>query len=136
MAYQLEIQHLGGKYFVWFSKELNPIANGNSSNPLELYLEIDRAVKKSDVNHAKLKDLKANLLWVVNTFIAPSDSKRARLLTAQILRAQVEMYRPQIWKLDLSKVQSTRWNKTGANPAWDEQFVTDLRNGEFEIIVD
>jgi len=53
IAYQLEEIHLGGIHYVWFSTELNPIANGESSNPLQLYSDIDIAVKKKDVNHSK-----------------------------------------------------------------------------------
>jgi hypothetical protein len=34
-----------GWYYVWFSLELNPIRNGDSSNPLLLYWKIDTAVK-------------------------------------------------------------------------------------------
>jgi hypothetical protein len=43
VAAQLEKQYLGGVYYVWFAKELNPIGNGDSSNPLLLYADIDRA---------------------------------------------------------------------------------------------
>jgi hypothetical protein len=136
IASQLEILHLGGYHYVWFSKDLNPIANGDSSNPLELYREIDRAVKRNDVNHPKLKDLKANLLLAVTYLIAPSDAARARELKRSIRRASIDMFRPQLWKLDLSRINATRWNKTGANLSWDEQYVTDLKGGEFEVIVD
>jgi hypothetical protein len=65
LAYQLEKEHLGENYYVWFAKELNPIENGDSSNPLELYAMMDRAVKKRDLNHPKLKDLKAGLLNII-----------------------------------------------------------------------
>jgi hypothetical protein len=34
-----------GWYYVWFSLELNPIRNGDSSNPLLFYWKIDTAVK-------------------------------------------------------------------------------------------
>jgi len=135
MAYQLETLDFGARYYVWFSTELNPLLNGDSSNPLDLYRTIDRAVKKSDINHTKLKDLKARLLWVVSHYIAPTNPSRARLLQYEILNADVKMYRPQLWRIDLSKVHPSRWNKAGARPGWDEQFVTDLRDHEFEIIV-
>ena len=64
MSYQIESNHLGHNYYVWFSQELNPIANGDASNPLELYRMIDRAVKQTDVNHPKLKDLKASQTYL------------------------------------------------------------------------
>jgi hypothetical protein len=136
ISYQLEAQHLGGTYFVWFSGQLNPIANGDSSNPLELYQAMDRAVKKNDVNHPKLKDLKANLLSAISRLVAPRDPSLARLLKRDIIRAPVEMYRPQLWRLDLDKIALGRWKTLGATPSWDEQFVEDLRDGEFEVIVE
>ncbi len=136
IAYQLEKLHLDGTYYVWFSRELNPLANGDSSNPLEIYQEIDRAVKKNDLNHPKLKDLKANLLLAVNYWIEPGDLALARELKRTIRRAPIDMFRPQLWKLDLSKIDAKRWDTKGANPMWDEQFVADLKDGEFSIIVD
>lgn len=136
IAYQLEANHFGGFHYVWFSRELNPIANGDSSNPLELYREIDRAVKKNDVNHPKLKDLKANLLLAVSRRIAPRDAAHARELKRTIRRAPAEMFRPQLWKIDLRRVDGARWNTTGANPLWDEQSVSDLQREEFEILVE
>jgi hypothetical protein len=46
------------------------------------------------------------------------------------------MFRPQIWRIDLRQVDASRWNKDGARPGWDEQWVTDLKATEFEIVVD
>ena len=136
IAYRLEARYLGRTYFAWFSRELNPIGNGDSANPLELYREIDRAVKKNDVNHPKLKDLKTNLLEIVSRVIAPRDLEEARELKRIILNAPVGMFRPQIWRLDLSKVQPQRWDRRGANQTWDEQFVADLRDDEFNVCVE
>ena len=61
LACQLELLQLNGTHYVWFARELNPIQNGDSSNPLSLYREIDTAVKKGDSNHPKIKDLRATL---------------------------------------------------------------------------
>jgi len=97
---------------------------------------IDRAVKKDDVNHPKLKDLKANLLLAVSRQIGRKDRSLARRLRRDILRAPVSMYRPQLWRLDLSRVDVSRWKTNGATPSWDEQYVTDLQDGEFEVIVE
>ena len=95
VAYQLEKHYLGGLYYVWFARELNPIENGDSSNPLTIYETVDRAVKKRDINHPKLKDFKAGLLDVVNRLIVPRDAALARSVRREILRAPVEMFRPQ-----------------------------------------
>jgi hypothetical protein len=136
IAYQLEEIHLGGIHYVWFSTELNPIANGESSNPLQLYSDIDIAVKKKDVNHSKLKDLRANLLLVVSRLIGPRDRTLSRALQREIRTAPVEMFRPQIWRIDLRKVDASRWKKDGAHSGWDEQYVTDLKAPEFEVLVE
>jgi len=94
IAYQIEKYYLGGVYYVWFARELNPIENGDSSNPLQLYEGVDRAVKKRDINHSKLKDFRASLLTLVDTRITPKST--ARRLRREILRAPIEMFRPQI----------------------------------------
>ena len=45
IAYQLGKNYLGGLYDVWFAGELNPLGNGDSSNPLEIHATVDRAVR-------------------------------------------------------------------------------------------
>jgi hypothetical protein len=136
IAYQLEKNYLGGSYYVWFAREVNPIENGDSSNPIEIYAGVDRAVKKRDINHPKLKDFKAGLLEIVSRVITRRDAKLARALRREILRAPVELFRPQLWRLDLSKVPASRIRTDRSAPGWDEQYVPDLAEGEFEIIVE
>jgi hypothetical protein len=132
----LEQRHLGGCFYVWFARELNPIRNGDSSNPLWLYLTIDRAVKSGDANHPKIKDLRRILLGVVNRLIARQEPRVAIALRREIRRAPIEMYRPQLWKIDLSRIAPGRIRTNGGNPAWDEQHIDDLEPGEFEVIVE
>ena len=127
---------MNGSYYVWFSTELNPIANGESSIPLQLYRDIDIAVKKKDINHSKLNDLRRNLLLAISRLIRPKNRLLARELRREIRTAPVEMFRPQIWRIDLRKVAASRWKKDGARPGWDEQYVTDLKATEFEILVE
>jgi len=136
LAYQLELSEFGGIHYVWFARELNPVHNGDSSNPLLLCREIDTAVKKGDSNHAKIKDLRANLLTVVTRKIRPASRPLARKLRRAILAAGVDMFRPQLWRLDLSLISSSRVSTAGATAGWDEQHVDNLAAGEFEIIVD
>src|SRR5277367_3338972 len=72
MACELERKFLGGKYYTWFARELNPLGdstrppNGESSNPIVLYTALDTAVKRKDVNYSKIKDLRAGLLRVIS----------------------------------------------------------------------
>jgi hypothetical protein len=135
LAFQLQ-RLLGDRYYVWFATELNPMANGPSSNPLKLYWMLDEAVKTNDWNNAKIKDLEANLLVVIDQRIGTCDRARAQRLIEEIAAAPIEMFRPQLWRLDLSKVQSARWDKTEARDNWDEQLVRDLTGDEFEVIVE
>ena len=126
--------HLGNVYHVWFAREFNPLRNGDSSNPLEMYADMDKAVKRHDINHPKLKDLRARLLDLVNRRIG--DKILARELRRQILRANAELFRPQLWRIDLSKIASSRVRLDQSRADWDEQYIRDLAETEFEIIVE
>jgi hypothetical protein len=121
-------------YYAWFAKELNPMANGPSSNPLALYETLDTAVKKKDVNHPKLKDLRANLLRLIHRSIG--DRTVARQLKRQIRTAPIEMFHPQLWRIDLSKISAGRIHTDRSMPGWDEQYIEDLTGIEFEVIVE
>jgi hypothetical protein len=136
VAYQLEKHYLGGLYYVWFARELNPIENGDSSNPLTIYETVDRAVKKRDINHPKPKDFKAGFLDVVNRLIVPRDAALARSVRREILRAPVEMFRPQLWRIDLSTIPAPRIRTDRSASGWDDQYISDLAETEFEIIVE
>lgn len=136
IAARLEETHLGGAFYTWFSTELNPIGNGESSIPLQIYRDIDTAVKKKDGNHPKIELTKLKLLDAVSRLIGPKDAKLARTLRREIRTAPVEMFRPQIWRIDLRAVEVSRWKKDKSNPGWDEQYLTDLEASEFEVIVE
>jgi hypothetical protein len=136
IASQLDKVHLGEVYYAWFSMELNPIANGDSSIPLQIYRDIDTAVKKKDSNHPKLESVRLNLLLAVSRLIAPRDRVLARALRREIRSAPVEMFRPQIWRIDLRKVDASWRRKDRAHSGWDEQYLTDLKATEFEILVE
>ena len=135
IAAQIEKHYLGGKYYVWFCQSLNPIDNGDSSNPLQLYLTVDRAVKTGDDAHPKIKDLRINLLWAIKTLIRPTDHRLARQLTVAVVKGSLKLLKPQIWRLDLTKVDRSRWRLDRSKPGWDEQYVTDLQEFEFQVIV-
>ena len=44
------------------------------------------------------------------------------------------MFRPQLWRLDLSKVNASRVSR--GNPNWDEYRIAELGLVEFEVIVE
>lgn len=127
-------KYLGGLYYVWFSRELNPIGNGDSSNPLRMYADMDMAVKRHDINNAKLKDLRVRLLNVVRSRI--SDKLLARQLRREIVLAQPEMFRPQLWRIDLATIAASRIKLDESRAGWDEQYIADLSETEFQIIVE
>jgi hypothetical protein len=135
LAYQLEKQYLGGTYYVWFTRELNPIENGDSSNPLEMYGAMDRAVKRQDENHPKVKDFRAGLITLVNRMVGRHNPAVARVLRRAILRAAIELFRPQLWRIDLERIAASRIRTDKSRAGWDEQYIPDLTEQEFEIIV-
>lgn len=92
--------------------------------------------KKRDLNHPKLKDFKARLLDVVTRLVKPKDPKLARALRREILHAPIQAFRPQLWRIDLSKIAASRVKVDLASNDWDEQCVADLAESEFEIIVE
>jgi hypothetical protein len=138
MACELERKYLGGKYYAWFARELNPIGdgsrlpNGESSNPVLLYLALDTAVKRKDVNHSKIKDLRAGLLRVISRYVP--DRNLAAILRKEIRRAPIEMFHPQLWRLDLSKIEAARVKTDQSVAGWDEQYISDLDDDEFDVI--
>lgn len=134
VAAVLEREFLGGKYFVWFAHSLNPPQNGQSSNPLDIYIGLDQAIRKRDENNPKLKEFRTKLLAVIARELPKDDPQRRRLMR-EIRLAPIEMFRPQIWRLDLTQIELTRIKVDQSMPDWDEQYIADLREGEFEIIV-
>ena len=90
----------------------------------------------SNMNHPKLNDLRAGLLTIVNTLVAPKAKKLARRLRVEIERAPIESFRPQLWRLDLSQISSARVRTDRSAAGWDEQYIPNLQEAEFESIVD
>lgn len=52
----------------------------------------------------------------------------------QIRVANIDLFRPQLWRLDLTKVEHSRYAGTYQYP--DEYLVRDLKSYEYEIIVE
>ncbi len=140
MACELERKFLGGKYYTWFARELNPVGdgsrppNGESSNPILLYLALDTAVKRRDANHSKIKDLRAGLLRAISRYVP--DRNLAVTLRREIRKAPLEMFHPQLWRLDLRKIDAARIKTDQSTSGWDEQYISDLTDGEFDVIAE
>jgi hypothetical protein len=82
------------------------------------------------------KDLRAGLLRVISKYVAPSDRSLAQILRRELRKAPIEMFHPQLWRLDLSRIDTTRIKTDQSVPGWDEQYVSDLIDGEFEVIAE
>jgi hypothetical protein len=47
-----------------------------------------------------------------------------------------DMFHPQLWRLDLTKIDAARIRVDESTPGWDEQYIPDLTDGEFEVIAE
>ena len=114
---------------------MNPLPpTGQSSNPLEIYRRIDNAVKTGDFAEPEIKDLSANIRLAIRLRVAPNNPQLAKALRRAVQRASLTMFRPQLWRLGLSNIDTSRVSP--GNPNWDEQRIADLRPGEFEVVVE
>lgn len=133
LARQIAEHHFERRHYTWFSSELNPIQNGDSSNPLKLFETIDRAVKLGDVNHPKIKDMRANLMQALDFRYGMVDAEAACKLRDDVQQAPMAAFRPELWKVT---VEDARAKRPLGNRGWDEQLAPDLTEDEFEVIVD
>lgn len=123
-----------GSYYCWFSKHFNAMSNGDDSNPIWIYLILDRAIEQGAVNNAKVKDVKANLLRAIDKELrAAGRDTEIPAAMAVISSAPLQCYTPQLWKLDLNAI-SGRYTIGYQYP--DEFNITDLRLNEFKNIVE
>lgn len=136
LARRLAEEHFSRKHYTWCSTELNPIQNGDSSNPLKIYEVLDRAVKLGDVHHPKIKDLRANLMQAVDFQYGETDPDRASVVRDQVHTASLFQLRPELWRIRLEDIPAARVRKPITNAGWDEQVVVDLAEDEFDVIVD
>lgn len=135
LARKIEEQFPGSRYFVWFARRLNPLQNPWSSNPLEIYRLVDQAAQKGDNAEPRIKDLRANIHVGIHLRLGRTDRTRAEQLHRMVAVASIEMFHPQIWRLNLSRVDATRWHP-GEHAGLDEMRIEDLTLGEFDEIVE
>ena len=88
------------------SKEMNPIGNGESANPLIIYRWFDEAIKRNDHNHPKILHHRTMLQWVIDRGMRESiiDELLASRLAKAVANAPITLFRPEIWRLDLSVI--------------------------------
>lgn len=108
LALYLNANYYGDRHYMWFSTELNPVMNGDSANPLWLYLAVDRAVKLGDVNHPKIRDLKEKLQRGVDKMRRGGviNDETAAKLKADIASAElkIDWLRPQLCKINVASI--------------------------------
>ena len=123
-----------GRYYCWFAGHFNAMANGDSANPMWLYLTLDRAVEQGDINNAKVNDARTKLL-----FAATRELRRAGRneeisgCIASIAHAPIKMFTPQLWRLKLNDIAG-RYTKGHQYP--DDYKIEDLKTQEFDVIID
>ena len=110
------------------------MANGDSANPMWLYLTLDRAVEQDDINNAKVKDVKANLLFATVKELAKAGrGNEIPAAIASITNAPIEMFTPQLWRLEMDALGG-RYTRGNQYP--DEYKIEDLKTQEFDVIID
>jgi len=118
------------------SEEFNPPNTGNSSNPSWLYVTLSQAIYFRDSNDAKLTQTRDKLLTVLLEAISSNWGRKENLSLerdiVEIRQAPIELFRPQVWKIDLRKVDA----RTTRGQYKFERLVPDLQCHEFEIIIE
>lgn len=91
---------------IWFSLELNPAANVDSSNPQRLYERWKHIASQGDHGDRSVKNLRDDLYEAVRrTAMSPSLKRKLR---RQIGEASIDLFRPEKLRLDLSWIAESR----------------------------
>ena len=123
-----------GTYYCWFAKTFNAMRNGDDSNPLWVYMILDRAVAQGGVNNAKIRDIRANILLVLDRELRAADrTSEIPAAVAAVTQAPLDAFAPQLWRIDMAAVAGRC--TSGHQVYTDEYLITDLRANEFEIII-
>ncbi|MFX1487323.1 MAG: hypothetical protein ACFFBS_09565 [Promethearchaeota archaeon] len=122
-----------GAYYCWFATTFNAMRNGDDSNPMWLFMTLDRAVAQGGVNNAKVKDVRTNIMRGAAKELRNQGrgSEIGSLLKA-ISNAPITEFTPQVWKIDLGAVAG---RYSGGHQYPDEYLITDLKIAEFEVII-
>ena len=123
-----------GRYYCWFAAQFNAMANGDSANPMWLYIDLDRAVEKGDINNAKVEKVRTNLLFAaVMELRKAGRNKDIPAAITSIAQVPIKMFTPQLWRLKLNDIAG-RYTKGHQYP--DEYKIEDLKTQEFDVIID
>lgn len=123
-----------GTYYCWFSIGFNAMRNGDDSNPIWIYLILDRAVAQGGVNNAKVKDVRANLLQVIDRELrAAGRASEAPKALAAVAHAPLEAFTPQLWRINVGAVAG-RYSDDGRQYP-DEYLIADLHQHEFGVVI-
>jgi hypothetical protein len=132
LATDIANRYFGGIHRIWFATSLNPRQNGPSSNPIELFQELEYVVSTNDYNHSRIAQLRERLTnWIAG---APLSSIDIADLRSEIASAPVPAFRPQIWRIDLANIHISRLINLGQFP--DEYQIRDLIPPEFQVVAE
>jgi hypothetical protein len=122
-----------GTYYCWLSTEFNPAKTGNSSNPCSLYTTLSKAVQEDDTGDAKVQQIRTALLEAVTRKFPIEENQDAARAIVHVRHAVIDLFRPQIWRVDLKKVAD---RMTSGHQYPYEHKVEDLKCQEFEVIIE
>ena len=123
-----------GNYYCWFATSLDSFENGDDSNPILIYVTIDRAIKQKGANNAKIKDVRLNLMRAVKKELRKQQRHEEIASTQSVIaKAPLTWLRPEIWRIDLKAIQGSY---TAGHQYKDEFLICNLTKKEFEIIVE
>jgi hypothetical protein len=122
-----------GSYFCWFATSFNAMRNGDDSNPIWIYLSLDRAVDQGGINNVKVDKVKANIIQAIDRELMAAGRKTeiAPAIVA-VNSAALDMFTPQLWRIDISAIIG-RYTTNNQYP--DEHCVRDLRTHEFDVVI-
>ncbi len=90
-------------YFVYFTLDFNAFYNPASSNPLEIYRELDEAIKKGDSDNTKVRTVREQLLKTAASYLARRNPAQYHYVIQQVYDASLERFAPQVWRIKLEE---------------------------------
>jgi len=139
LALDISHNHFSDRYYIWFSKDLNP-PHGYSSRPIWIYKELSEAVRFGDRNHPKVQELVNGLLRGIAVRLQ-HDLQKQRELANQVVNADIRWFYPQLLKIKIGNEgvdkNQCRCNAIKNGATYNDEFLADnMINDQFVIIVE
>lgn len=138
LAWLLNHYFYGGLHYSWLAEEFAPLlTNPKSSNPYLIYGDLYWAFSKKDPydkyvvqsRHALAKGV------VARRTAGIADPVLGRRLRRICSKAELEMFYPLVYRVDVDRIASSRKVRAGSAASGSrEVLVPDLRESEFELL--